>query len=66
MSMDRIEKQVVLRAPMDRVWRAISDSHEFGRWFGARIDGPFVAGASVTAAIRKSNAQAKGAHTTGR
>ncbi len=51
MSMDRIEKQVKLRAPMDRVWRAISDSQEFGRWFGASIDGPFVAGTSVTATI---------------
>jgi uncharacterized protein YndB with AHSA1/START domain len=51
MSTDRIEKQVVLRAPMDRVWRAISDSQEFGRWFGVRVDGPFVAGASVTATI---------------
>lgn len=51
MSMDRIEKHVELRAPMDRVWRAISDSQEFGRWFGARIDGPFVAGTSVTATI---------------
>ena len=51
MSTDRIEKQVVLRAPMDRVWRAISDSQEFGRWFGVRIDGPFVPGASVTATI---------------
>ena len=51
MSTDRIEKRVVLRAPMDRVWRAISDSQEFGRWFGARIDGPFVAGTSVTATI---------------
>jgi uncharacterized protein YndB with AHSA1/START domain len=48
---DRIEKQVVLRAPMDRVWRAISDSQEFGRWFGVRIDGPFIAGTSVTATI---------------
>lgn len=51
MSMDRIEKQVELRASMERVWRAISDSQEFGRWFGARIDGPFVAGTSVTATI---------------
>lgn len=51
MSTDRIEKQAVMRAPMDRVWRAISDSQEFGRWFGVRIDGPFVAGASVTATI---------------
>ena len=51
MSTDRIEKRVVLRAPMDRVWRAISDSQEFGRWFGVRIDGPFVPGTSVTATI---------------
>ena len=40
----KIEKQVVLRAPLERVWRAISDSQEFGRWFGVSIDGPFVAG----------------------
>lgn len=51
MNTDRIEKQVLLRAPLDRVWRAISDSHEFGRWFGVRVDGPFVAGTSVTATI---------------
>lgn len=51
MSTDRIAKQVVLRAPMDRVWRAISDSQEFGRWFGVRIDRPFVPGTSVTATI---------------
>jgi uncharacterized protein YndB with AHSA1/START domain len=51
MSSDRIEKEVVLRAPLDRVWRAISDADEFGRWFGVRFDGPFVAGASVTGVI---------------
>lgn len=47
----KIEKQVVLRAPLERVWRAIGDAEEFGRWFGVRFDGPFVAGASVTAVI---------------
>ena len=51
MSTDRIEKHVVLRAPLDRVWRAVSDSREFGLWFGVRVDGPFVAGTSVTATI---------------
>jgi uncharacterized protein YndB with AHSA1/START domain len=51
MSTDRIEKQVMLCAPLDRVWRAISDSREFGRWFGVHVDGPFVAGTSVTATI---------------
>jgi uncharacterized protein YndB with AHSA1/START domain len=51
MSTDRIEKQVFLRAPVERVWRAIADSQEFGRWFGVQIDGPFVAGTSVTTTI---------------
>lgn len=51
MNTDRIEKRVVLRAPLDRVWRAISDAEEFGRWFGVRFDGPFAAGAAVGAAI---------------
>lgn len=51
MSSDRIEKQVVLKAPLDRVWQAISDADEFGRWFGVRFDGPFVAGTSVIGTI---------------
>lgn len=29
------------------MWAAISNSEEFGRWFGVRFDGPFVAGESV-------------------
>jgi uncharacterized protein YndB with AHSA1/START domain len=51
MSTDRIQKQVVLRAPLDRVWRAITEAEEFGHWFGVRFDGPFVAGEPVTATI---------------
>jgi uncharacterized protein YndB with AHSA1/START domain len=42
---DRIEKKVLLRAPRERVWRAISDARQFGSWFGIKFDGPFVAGA---------------------
>jgi uncharacterized protein YndB with AHSA1/START domain len=51
MSTDRIEKSTVLNASLDRVWRAISDSAEFGRWFGMAIDGPFVVGTRVSAVI---------------
>jgi uncharacterized protein YndB with AHSA1/START domain len=51
MDTDRIEKHVVLRAPLDRVWGAISDAEQFGRWFGISFDGPFVEGSAVTAAI---------------
>jgi uncharacterized protein YndB with AHSA1/START domain len=51
MSTDRIEKKVLLRAPLDRVWRAVSDSVEFGRWFGVQFDGPFVPGSAVRGVI---------------
>jgi uncharacterized protein YndB with AHSA1/START domain len=46
-STDRIEKRVLLRAPRERVWHAISDSKQFGSWFGVQFDGPFVAGSSI-------------------
>lgn len=48
---DRIEKKVVLRAPRARVWRALTDSSEFGQWFGVRFDGPFRAGAALRGVI---------------
>jgi uncharacterized protein YndB with AHSA1/START domain len=48
---DRIEKRVLLRAPRERVWRAISDSSQFGTWFGVELDGPFVVGATVVGKI---------------
>lgn len=48
---DTIEKKVLLRAPLSRVWRAISDSFEFGIWFGVTFEGPFVAGAPLRGAI---------------
>jgi uncharacterized protein YndB with AHSA1/START domain len=45
---DCIEKTVLLRTPLQRVWRAISNSEEFGAWFGVKFDGPFVPGARLT------------------
>lgn len=49
---DRIEKQVVLRAPVARVWQAISDAQQFGTWFGVELEGAFVAGRPITGRIR--------------
>ncbi len=48
---DRIEKKTFLRAPLARVWHAISDAKAFGTWFGVDFDGPFVAGARLTGRI---------------
>jgi uncharacterized protein YndB with AHSA1/START domain len=56
---DRIEKKVLLRAPRAKVWRAISDSKEFGLWFGMKVDGPFVAGKAVRAVIRPTTVNAE-------
>jgi len=46
-STDRIEKRIVLRAERARVWRAITNSEEFGAWFGVKLQGSFEAGATV-------------------
>ena len=51
MNTDRIEKKILLQAPRKRVWRALSDSTEFGSWFGMRFDGPFKPGVSVRGTI---------------
>jgi uncharacterized protein YndB with AHSA1/START domain len=41
---DRIEKVIDIRAPVARVWRALTDYREFGSWFRVRLEGPFAAG----------------------
>ena len=46
-STDRIEKQVTLKAPVARVWRALADAREFGRWFGFRFEGEFAPGKAM-------------------
>lgn len=41
---DRIEKHIELKAPVARVWRALTDYREFGEWFRVKLEAPFVAG----------------------
>ncbi len=48
---DRIEKSVVLRAPLARVWRALTDAKEFGSWFGVEFNGPFSPGVPLQGKI---------------
>ena len=40
----RIEKRLELKAPVSRVWRALTDYREFGEWFRVKLDGPFAPG----------------------
>jgi uncharacterized protein YndB with AHSA1/START domain len=41
---DRIEKTIELKAPVSRVWKALTDHIEFGQWFRVALDGPFMPG----------------------
>lgn len=34
-----IERSIVINAPRERVWRALSNAEEFGTWFGANLQG---------------------------
>jgi uncharacterized protein YndB with AHSA1/START domain len=51
MNTDRIEKKIRLRAPVARVWRALTDHAEFGLWFGVKFDRPFTPGAAMRGTI---------------
>ena len=46
-STDRIERKILLRAPRSRVWRALTDSREFGAWFGVTSTSTFAPGERV-------------------
>ncbi|HTS26524.1 MAG TPA: SRPBCC family protein [Bryobacteraceae bacterium] len=45
--LSRIEKRILLRAPRERVWRAIADAAEFSKWFQVELDRGFEPGARV-------------------
>lgn len=67
MGTDRIEKKILVRASLSRVWQALTDSKQFGSWFGVRLDGPFTPGARVRGvlvptSVNPENAKAKGPH----
>jgi uncharacterized protein YndB with AHSA1/START domain len=48
---NQIEKKIELKAPVSRVWRALTDYREFGEWFRVKLDGPFVPGETSTGYI---------------
>jgi uncharacterized protein YndB with AHSA1/START domain len=49
---DRIEREVFLKAPRKRVWRALTDTGEFGEWFRVGLTGKrFTAGQEVSGPV---------------
>jgi uncharacterized protein YndB with AHSA1/START domain len=51
MNTDSIEKRIELKAPVPRVWRALTNHIEFGQWFGVKLESPFVLGKSTAGMI---------------
>ena len=47
----RIEKRMELKAPVSRIWRALTDHREFGEWFRVKLDSPFVQGQAARGQI---------------
>lgn len=45
---NQIKKQIEIKAPVSRVWRALTDYREFGEWFRVKLVGPFVKGVMST------------------
>lgn len=41
---DHIEKTIDLKAPVERVWTALTDHKEFGTWFRVKLEDPFAPG----------------------
>lgn len=41
---DRIERQIEIEATPAKVWEALTDYRQFGEWFGAELEKPFVPG----------------------
>ena len=50
-STDRIERQILIKAPRKRVWRALTDTGEFGEWFRVKIGGQFAPGKQISGPV---------------
>ena len=59
MTADQIQKKVLLHASRARVWRALANAEEFGKWFGVKFDGPFAPGKPVRGAIAPTTVDAE-------
>jgi uncharacterized protein YndB with AHSA1/START domain len=44
---DRIERELRLESPRARVWRALTDHEEFGKWFGIKFESAFTPGTTL-------------------
>ncbi len=50
-SRDSIQKEITLAAPQSRVWSALTDSAQFGAWFGVDLETPIRMGEEMVGQI---------------
>lgn len=43
-SENSIERQIDIKAPVEKVWEALTNAKLFGQWFGVKLESSFVAG----------------------
>lgn len=48
---NQIQRSIDLKAPIDRVWIALTDYKEFGTWFRVSLNGPFQTGNVTTGEV---------------
>lgn len=56
----KIERKTLIRAPRSRVWRALTTSQEFSRWFSADLKGSFEPGKRMDLVSTHPSSNAKG------
>lgn len=61
---NEITKTIELRAPVERVWQAITDHKAFGEWFRCALAGPFELGQTVVAQMTMDGCENLGFEAT--
>jgi uncharacterized protein YndB with AHSA1/START domain len=49
MNKDSIEREIEIKAPVAKVWKALTDAQLFGRWFNAQLASAFITGKTTKA-----------------
>ena len=52
---DHIERSVIIPAPRERVWNALTDANQFGEWFHVKLNGPFEPGETIRGSVEEKD-----------
>lgn len=52
---NHIERSVLIRAPRDQVWDALTDARKFGEWFHVHLRGDFEPGETITGSVTEKD-----------